>query len=165
MKQKTPEWLEFQKQKILKRKTIDVNGCWLWTGPVDKDGYGLFGAAKFFKAHRASYILFKDEIPLKAFVLHKCDIKGCFNPEHLYIGDAKQNAKDAVQRGQHPTGPNPKKALPHEKNGNSKLKLGQVVQIRELYGKPYSWAGLAKMFGISKRQIGRIVREESWKNI
>lgn len=31
-------------------------GCWLWTGPPDKDGYGRFWlAGKTRKAHRVAY--------------------------------------------------------------------------------------------------------------
>jgi len=152
-------------ERLLSRRKIDKKGCWIFTGPLDKDGYGMFGNGPLFRSNRASFILFKGEIPQGQWVLHKCDEKSCFNPDHLYLGDVKQNVKDAVERGQHPRGPNPKKALPHEKNGNSKLKLEQVVKIRELYGKPYSWSRLAKMFGISKRQIGRILKEESWKGV
>jgi len=165
MKQNTPEWRQKQKEKLLSRRTITSTGCWTWEGPQDKNGYGIFGSGKFFKCHRASYLLFKGEIPLKKMILHRCDVPACFNPDHLYIGDAKQNAKDALERGQHPTGPHPKKACPHEKNGNAKLSKEDVIAIRAVYGRPYGWHRLAKIFNISKRQIGRIVKEESWKGI
>ena len=31
-------------------------------------------------------------------ILHMCDYRPCCNPNHLYCGDALQNAKDRVER-------------------------------------------------------------------
>jgi hypothetical protein len=33
--------IEFYKNKILSRVTM-VNGCWLWQGSINTDGYGNF---------------------------------------------------------------------------------------------------------------------------
>ena len=54
--------------------------------------------------HRLSYNLNKKKIPVgpqssrEGFVLHTCDNKWCVNPEHLYLGTAKQNVIDSYQR-------------------------------------------------------------------
>lgn len=32
-------------------------------------------------------------------VLHKCDNRLCVNPDHLYLGTVRQNAKDKLDRG------------------------------------------------------------------
>lgn len=54
--------------------------------------------------HRLSYNLNVSPIPCKpgsrtnGHVLHHCDHKWCINPEHLYLGTAKQNAKDKSER-------------------------------------------------------------------
>lgn len=54
--------------------------------------------------HRLSYSLNNGKIPCKpgsrteGHVLHHCDHKWCINPEHLYLGTAKQNAKDKAER-------------------------------------------------------------------
>lgn len=37
-------------------------------------------------------------------VCHHCDRPTCFEPSHLYLGDAKQNAQDKVRRGRHVNG-------------------------------------------------------------
>jgi len=76
------------------------NGCWLWKQARDKDGYGSFKfKRKVYRAHRFSYMLYKGEIPDGMMVLHKCDIPNCINPEHLFLGTAKDNAQDAAKKG------------------------------------------------------------------
>lgn len=54
---------------------------------------------KMFYAHRVSYEDNFGEIPEGKLVLHRCDIGCCVNPDHLYIGDYKQNALDRHVRG------------------------------------------------------------------
>ena len=53
------------------------------------------------------------------------------------------------------------------KTGNAKLEIEDVLKIRRLYSKEgYSQRKLAKIFNISKTQIGNIVRKDhySWLN-
>lgn len=58
-------------------------------------------------SHRLSYHLNKKKIPrlcksqTKGFVLHTCDNSWCIEPEHLYLGDRRQNSVDLYER--HPT--------------------------------------------------------------
>ena len=74
-----------------------VSGCWLWLGSVGKLGYGYVGGHD--KAHRFSYELYKGPIPTGLYVLHKCDIKHCVNPDHLYTGTQADNIGDILARG------------------------------------------------------------------
>lgn len=53
-------------------------GCWVWTGPVDRDGYGRSGRSKLPRlAHRRSWELFRGFIPKDLCVLHHCDNPPC----------------------------------------------------------------------------------------
>lgn len=82
-------------------KVNKTDKCWLWTGRRANCGYGQFRyQRKLMQAHRFSYLLNGGDIPTKMLVLHKCDVKACVNPNHLYLGDHKQNMKDARERGQ-----------------------------------------------------------------
>jgi hypothetical protein len=75
--------------------------CWLWAGTKCLKGYGKIGIhGKTQRAHRVSWMLFNhSNISSKDLILHKCDVPSCVNPDHLYVGDAKQNGKDRDSRG------------------------------------------------------------------
>lgn len=79
-------------------RTDGNGGCWIWEGNVSNNGYGrvtLLGVN--FLAHRVSYELYMGLISEDKGVLHKCGNKLCVNPEHLYLGDAQDNARDWVE--------------------------------------------------------------------
>lgn len=80
------------------------HGCWLWTGSLDRDGYGRVG--KHGIAHRVVYELTKGPIPAGHVLMHSCDhlhqgIEGrrCCAPEHLTPGTVAQNAQDRGRKG------------------------------------------------------------------
>lgn len=86
--------------KLMRRVEFDTNGgCWLWTGAMQR-GYGTMCLAKrFFGAHRVSYELHNGPIPDGLHVLHKCDVRACVNPDHLFAGDRKANMQDMLSKG------------------------------------------------------------------
>lgn len=85
---------------------IEDDGCLLWTGTSDPDGYGLAalrGTKKRWKTFRVNRLVLalKLDRPLTAWALHHCDVPGCINPEHLYEGTQKDNERDKLARGRH----------------------------------------------------------------
>jgi len=75
------------------------SGCWEWRGKVGHNGYGLLEqSGRNWRAHRFAYTLAKGEIPEGKMVLHSCDNRVCCNPDHLRIGTAKDNWRDAIER-------------------------------------------------------------------
>lgn len=77
------------------------SGCWLWTGQVDKDGYGKFttgvyGNQKHYRAHR-----WITNAPAGKVAMHRCDNPPCVNPDHIQHGNQSQNITDCVKRGRH----------------------------------------------------------------
>lgn len=85
---------------------VDVRGsddCWMWTGAVRLSGYGVMSQPmnnrKQFYAHRYSLQLAGVEVPDDCYVCHTCDVPGCVNPRHLYVGDVYSNNRDISIRG------------------------------------------------------------------
>lgn len=52
-----------------------------------------------------------------------------------------------------------------EKQGSSKLKTCQVLEIRELAAQGMYQRDIAKRFGVVKSTIGKIARKEAWKHV
>ena len=53
------------------------------------------------RAHRAVWKLENGPINDGLYVCHHCDNRMCCNPLHLFLGTAKDNAVDKVQKGRH----------------------------------------------------------------
>lgn len=137
------------------------NGCWLWTGWKNIDGYGSISVkGKDIKAHRFSYELHKDIIPIGMFVLHICDNPPCVNPEHLFIGNNSDNMQDMRNKGR----ANDKNKSSGEKHYRHKLTIQQVQAIRKLFSTgQYLKIELGKMFSTSGSNITDIVTFTTWK--
>lgn len=77
------------------------SGCWLWLGAYDRDGYGRLqvGPGSPKAAHRASWEAFNGTIPHGLYVLHRCDLPACVNPDHLWLGTHSDNMRDCSAKG------------------------------------------------------------------
>jgi hypothetical protein len=89
-----------EKKFALKSKGRNDAGCWIWTGGLDKDGYGsLRDGQKMKRAHRVSWEIHFGQIPEGMAILHKCNNPACVNPDHLKIGDHTDNMEDRKKNG------------------------------------------------------------------
>lgn len=65
-------------------------------------GYGViyFNGRQTY-THRVSYELHVGPIPDGLFILHRCDVPACVNPDHLFVGSAADNVADMMAKGRH----------------------------------------------------------------
>src|SRR5271156_3333483 len=86
-------------EKFYKNFSFAKNGCWNWIASLSTHGYGqIYYNKKNYPAHRISWFVHKNEWP-SLFVLHACDNRKCVNPDHLFLGTAKDNTKDMFKKG------------------------------------------------------------------
>jgi hypothetical protein len=76
-----------------------MSGCFLWLDFIDRGGYGIVEhRGKKYKAQRFSWMLHRGEITKGLCVLHKCDVRSCVNPDHLFLGTIGDNNYDRAQK-------------------------------------------------------------------
>jgi len=147
--------------KIIHNTKKIPNGCWEWKGAV-VDGYGQTNdydsKYKNIRTHRLSYRVFKGEIPQGLLVLHACDNRKCVNPKHLFLGTHHDNNQDCLKKGRWKGG-----APIGEKNGTSKLKEKDIIQIRQMQKEGVKQKKLGEIFGVSQPTISSIINLKSWK--
>lgn len=159
-------WHDRSKKKIafkIKRE-FDFNlgikiGCWECVSNR-QDNYGYPGFKlnrRMIKIHRFMYCVFNkieniDEINNK-IIRHKCDNRLCSNPNHLEIGNHKENMQDMKNRNRSTCG---------EKNFNSKLTEIDILYIRN---SEMSLSYLSEIYNVSKNTIRRIKNRQLWKHV
>jgi len=133
-------------------------GCWEWQGATEKiGGYGrITFNKKSLRVHCVSWNLHKGNIPDNMHVCHKCDNRSCVNPDHLFLGTAKDNVLDAKHKGRLWRG---------TQINTVRLTEKEVLHIRKLFASGQSQGQLAKMYHVQQTTIGCVVRRETWKHL
>ncbi len=147
-------------EKFIER--VPESGCWLWTGFVMPNGYGMVGDVEDGKcthplAHRAIWRAFNGPIPDGLCVLHRCDVRCCVNPAHLFLGTHLDNMRDMDCKGRRIT-PSRK----GERNAFAKLTDSQVREIRA--SKESSWV-LAPLFGVTPSAVQQARNGRRWSHV
>lgn len=139
-------------------KVNKTEGCWLWTASENGYGYGQIGTGpkRTNRAHVVSWILNKGPIPDGLCVLHRCDIRRCVNPDHLWLGTRDDNNKDAVEKRRNAFG---------EKHGHCKLTVENIKEIRKLRKTGMAYRQISKLFPVNTIQIFRICNLQRWAHV
>ena len=133
---------------MAKVEKIPFTDCWIWSGALKPNGYGdMLYEGRTQTAHRVSYQLFVGEIAKNLDICHKCDVRHCVNPLHLFAGTRKQNMEDAVSKNR-------------MKKSRAKLTQQQANEIKELSIPNYL---IAKKYDVSQNIICNLKKGRSYK--
>lgn len=139
-----------------------TDGCWTWTGSIQKsNGYGVINEGgtrgRRWYAHRYSFTLKNGEIPKGMVVCHTCDNPPCVNPGHLFLGDYRDNMRDASSKMRMTYG---------EACHSARLTEETVKEVRAKHATGnFSYKGLAREYGVYDQAIKYAVTGRTWKHV
>jgi hypothetical protein len=139
-----------------------TDGCWLWAGGKTRSGYGGFWLNnRTLPAHRVAWELTNGPIPEGLFACHKCDVRACVNPGHLFLGTQLDNMRDKLAKGR--VGEcAPKNPAKGARNHNAKITDAIALGIRAASG---SHRSIGERFGVSRSSVTLIRARKQWKHI
>ena len=130
------------------------SGCLLWLACCYKTGYGAVRwSSRTQQAHRMAWQATRGPIPDGGHVLHKCDVRCCINPAHLFLGTNQDNVADMVAKKRHLWG--------SSQNG-AKLTEEKAMAI---YLMPLCHTDIARAFGVSQPTVSMIKAKRTWRHI
>ncbi len=137
-------------------KVEKSEGCWLWRGSTNSDGYGTIkgNGSRVIKATHASWEIHYGPLHPGNFVLHSCDNPPCVNPDHLFEGTHLDNMADMVAKGR----------IPHiyGRRPAARLSEAQIAAIRSDSRKQKL---IALDYGVADSTISHIKTGKTWRGI
>lgn len=135
--------------------------CLDWDGMRTPKGYGYLQGLKsegrrILLAHRVAWQLYVGAIPPTLQVCHHCDNPGCVNIDHMFLGTNKQNHEDKARKG---------RAAKGSANGNTRLLVEEVLEIKKRIHKGESHRHIGKIFNIHSTTVSQIRRGATWAHV
>lgn len=140
------------------------DGCWLWTGAVlkpDPWGYGVInlGDGTTRLTHRVAWEVTYGPISQVQRVLHRCDVRRCVRPDHLWLGTQRDNLHDGQQKGR-------MRQWGTTTNPQAKLTIEDVQSIRRRgASKRGEMSALAREYGVDLATISNVIRNKSYRDV
>ena len=140
--------------------------CWLWTGWMGEHGYGLYhvpgsraaGVRRASTTHRYAWEQWNGPIPDGLKALHKCDVRACVNPAHLFLGTDQDNMDDMYAKGRG------RKARGEEVT-LAKVTEDQVREIRKRREAGELLKTIAPDYRLSLVAVSCICLRKTWKHV
>lgn len=122
--------------------------CWIATGRANTGGYPqVYVERKNYLVHRLAFHAFVRPLGAGELVLHRCDVRRCFNPAHLFVGDHEANAVDMAVKG--------RAAARRYSEETIRAVLADTGTLKEI----------AARHGISKTHAGYIRQRRTWRHL
>ena len=132
--------------------------CHLWTGAKVK-GYGYMKVPKTRQmeyTHRLMWIATNGPIPSGMLVCHQCDTSLCINPNHLFLGSAKDNTHDMMRKGRARFGgQRPKMIRPPKPKREPVLSGDALAEAFRMLDGGARQVDVAAHFGVSQSLVSR----------
>lgn len=147
--------------KYVASRTMNQDGCIVWTGYRDPAGYGRLRRPSLTKqrlAHRATWEAAYGNVPAELDLCHTCDNPSCVLPAHLFLGTARDNARDMIAKGR-------KASTAGESHPRAILSDVMVRDIRARLARGDRGVDIARNLGITKHTVSDIKRGKSWSHI
>lgn len=153
--------LEDPRLRFERKFTVhEDTGCWVWhaakggrTARYIRGSFSVTGGRKSEPAPRASWKLYRGDIPPGMQVLHQCDNPLCVNPDHLFLGTHADNMADMKEKRRSTFG---------ERSAKTKF---SEAQVREILTSTEPNTVIAQRFGVDRATISNIRRRKHWRHI
>jgi hypothetical protein len=160
-------------RRFLDKVEKTAGGCWLWTGSLLNSGYGQFWFnGNKITAHRFACEFYRGPVPQGLDVCHRCDVKRCVNPDHLFVDTTSGNLADMIAKGRSATGErswvrkHPEIVKRGEQHGMAKATDQVVRRIRQLHNAgAMSISRIAQEVGLGASTVGHIINGDTWKHV
>ncbi len=154
-------WARVNKSGPVPEHMPHLGACWLWTHTIATNGYGrIFWGKSLRTTHRLSWELTRGAIPLGGVICHRCDVKHCVNPSHMFVGTQADNLRDMREKGR---GVVPK--MVGANHANSKLTEADVVEIRRRRAQGETLMSIGAAFGVRFTTIEKVVNRKAWLHV
>lgn len=150
--------------KVVKEDTERVIGlgpCWIWASARFGNGYGAFRLSK--RQRRAHVVSFEWHVgpTNEMLVCHRCDVRACVNPGHLFLGTQAANIRDALAKGRMASGTRNGMYA----KGLTTLTESDVMAVHTLLASGARQQDIASQFCVSQTLISHIKLGKAWTHL
>ena len=160
LREGAPRWRLMSLPERLAAQSIPEpnSGCLLWEGAINQGGYGrVRWNGKGRGAHRMAWQVSRGLIPEGLCVCHKCDVRSCINPDHLFLGTHRDNVIDMWAKGR-----GSRNGLREEDHPKNRLSRAQVFVIK---ADTRTHRKIAEEYGVCSSTVTRIKTGQLWPHL